>query len=94
MSRVRSARTRMASEGSQSPPVSAMHVAEAVQYRSLDRNTGRRPAKDDSGGEVTSHLSRDSPKFARTIADLGNFAAVSARHVAGAVQYRSLDRNY
>ena len=33
-------------------------------------------------------------KVARTVADLGGSAAVSAKHVAEAVQYRSLDRNY
>ena len=31
-------------------------------------------------------------KVARTIADLGGEASVSAAHVAEAVQYRSLDR--
>ena len=33
-------------------------------------------------------------KLARTIADLGGSEAVSAKQVAEAVQYRSLDRNY
>jgi magnesium chelatase family protein len=33
-------------------------------------------------------------KVARTVADLGGAASVSAKHVAEAVQYRSLDRNY
>jgi len=33
-------------------------------------------------------------KVARTIADLDNAAAVTSKHVAEAVQYRSLDRTY
>ena len=33
-------------------------------------------------------------KVARTVADLDHAAHVSAKHVAEAVQYRSLDRNY
>jgi magnesium chelatase family protein len=33
-------------------------------------------------------------KLARTIADLDRSEAVSAKHLAEAVPYRSLDRNY
>ena len=33
-------------------------------------------------------------KVARTVAGLGESQTVSAKHVAEAVQYRSLDRNY
>ena len=33
-------------------------------------------------------------KLARTIADMDGASGVSAKHLAEAVQYRSLDRNY
>ncbi|MBV8573344.1 MAG: hypothetical protein JO319_22200 [Acidobacteriaceae bacterium] len=33
-------------------------------------------------------------RVARTVADLDKSAAVSAKHLAEAVQFRNLDRNY
>jgi magnesium chelatase family protein len=33
-------------------------------------------------------------RVARTVADLDHSAAVSAKHLAEAVQFRNLDRNY
>jgi hypothetical protein len=59
-----------------------------------EHDAGERPCNWRCGAWDSRHARTAILKVARTITDLGESEAVSAKHVAAAVKYRSLDRNY